>query len=601
MKKTLIAGFLACLSPMAAGAQTTPVNQMEKLGRGVVALPGESKGCFVSWRSLGTDAEGTTFDVLRGTTTIARNLADVTCYQDDGGSSTSQYVVVTKVGGQEVSRTEAVTPWSGCFKAVRLQRPAGGTLPWRDFDETTRKYGSFYDKEYTYEPQRMSVADMDGDGDYELIVKWEPSNQQPSSSSHGKTGNVIMDCYNVNFTQTAGGEQPECQLMWRVDLGQNVRAGQGQNHFMVYDLNGDGRAEMVMYTAPGSKDGQGNYVNQAADEEEIRLQDNEKDWRDENGKVRGGGEYLTVFDGLTGRAIHTVWYNPNRNTGIGGEADGTFNWAETGNDMGNYGHRGNCTLACVAYLSGPDQNPSVVMTRGYYTYAFLWAVDFDGQKLSTRWLHGSMSRSRVKHVDSGGNVEWRTYSTNTFGTSKDYTAYAQGNHNLSVADVDGDGCDEIIFGGATIDHDGWLLYSTGLGHGDALHVGDLLPDRPGLEVWRCCEEPPYGAEMHDAATGEKIYYRTANGDTGRCMAADIDSRYRGAEFWASDRKDVCWGVDGESISQNRPSYNFRVYWDGDLQDELMGTVSASQPMLEKWSESKNAVSRMYINGKNLYD
>lgn len=558
-------------------AQTTPTSQMEKLTRGVVALPLESGGQFVSWRMFGTDPLTTTFDLLRDGQAIAKNLGNRTNFTDPQGTSESQYQVVVKVDGTVVETTDAVKPWADFYRNVKLERPEGGIYPFK-------KDNAFVDTPYSYYPYECSVGDVDGDGVYELFVKWNPTNAQDNSQSDGKTGNVYLDCYRLDGTK-----------LWRVDLGVNIRAGAHYTQFLVYDFDGDGHAEMICKTAPGSIDGAGNYVNQAADDEEIRQADNTKDWRSEVGKITGGQEYLTVFDGLTGKAIHTVFYNPNRNTGYGSEADGSFNWDDRKGytDYASYGNRGERYVACVAYLEGLDKRPSAVMCRGYYTYAFLWAVDFDGKKLGTKWLHASRTRTEVELTDAVGKMERRAYATNTFSISDSYTAYGQGNHHVSVADVDGDGCDEIIYGAATIDNDGWMLYTTGLGHGNALHVADILPDRPGLEVYRTCENAPYGCEIHDARTGEKIFHLTGEEHSGnRCMAANIDASHRGYEFWFNGSDDV-YDAEGNVISQNRPAYSFRTYWDGDLEDELF-----ENGKIYKW----NGISadQLFLNGKQLY-
>lgn len=565
----------------------------EYLTRGVVALPAPNgRGIFVSWRLLGTDPIATTtFDVLRDGKTIARNLNHQTNYTDTEGTSTNTYQVVTKVEGSVVETTDAVTPWPSFYRNIRLDRPQGGILPWRDrtYNEEGKAIGwtDYADKPYTYHPQECSVGDVDGDGEYELFVIWRPTNAQDNSFQYGKTGNVYIDCYRLDGTK-----------LWRIDLGMNIRAGDHYTQPMVYDFDGDGRVELICKTAPGSKDAQGVYVNQAADEVEIRSADNTQDFRIESGKIVGGQEYLTVFDGMTGRAIHTVFYNPNRDTGYGGEAPGNFNWDDRSgkSDYASYGNRGERYLACVAYLDGTDKQPSAVMCRGYYTYAFLWAVNFDGSKLGTKWFHASRTKNEVERTGADGVVETRQYTSNTFGTSDSYTAYGQGNHNLSVADVDGDGYDEILYGAATIDHDGWMLYTTGLGHGDAMHVSDLMPDRPGLEVYRCMESSPYGVAIYDAATGEKIYHDTSSKDTGRCMAADVMPEYRGFEFWGANGKKLRETASGnfEQIGDFYPSQSFRVYWDGDVQDELIENA-----VMKKWNGSDFV--ELKLEGKNFQE
>ena len=304
-------------------AQNTPVSQMEHLDRGVVAVPASSgSGNFISWRLLGTDDEDrTTFDVLRGTAVIAKNVYK-TNYKDASGTKTSKYRIVTKIDGEAVDTTEAVAAWSQTYLKVTLDRPANG------------EQGG----EYT--PNDMSVGDVDGDGQYELFVKWDPSTSKDNSQD-GITDNVFIDCYRLDGTK-----------LWRVDLGRNIRAGAHYTQFMVYDFDGDGKAEMMCKTAPGSKDGLGSYVNQATTNTTIKNANNTKDWAAAGGgRINGGHEYLTVFEGLTGKAIHTIAYYPNRNAKAAlSEASGDFNWdTRSGkNDKGSYGNRGERYLAGVA-------------------------------------------------------------------------------------------------------------------------------------------------------------------------------------------------------------------------------------------------------------
>lgn len=562
LKSTLLVGFFV-FSFSALKAQVTPTSQMEKLSRGVVAVPSASSGYFISWRMFGTDPENTSFDVLRNGVRIA-SLTSVTSYNDVNGSSTSKYQIVTRRAGVAVDTTAAVTPWTAIYKSIKIDKPAGGTA---------------VSSAYNYTPNDCSTADVDGDGEYELILKWDPSNSKDNASD-GYTGNVIIDCYKLDGTK-----------LWRIDLGKNIRAGAHYTQFMVYDFDGDGRAEMICKTAPGSVDGTGSYVSAAATDPTITSTNNQADYRNSAGRVLTGPEYLTVFNGMTGKAIHTIYYNPNRGFGLGGSA--TYGaWGD------NTGNRGDRFLACVAYLDGPDKNPSAVMCRGYYTRSYLWAVNFDGSQLKTKWLHASVSPSEVDVTDANGNVSKTTYSSNTYKSGSNYTAYGQGAHNLSVADVDGDGCDEITYGAAAIDHNGKLLYSTGLGHGDAQHLSDLDPDRNGLEFFMVHEDRPYGCDVRDAATGKILYHENGGSDTGRGMAADIDATHRGFEFWTSDKARVMT-IHGDSISQYNPSYDFRIYWDGDLQDELLGDISNhNSPYLEKWNG--NGTTRMYINNANVY-
>ena len=556
---------------LTASAQVTPVSQMEHLSRGLVVVPGSTSGQFVSWRFLGTDDEdATTFDILRDGKVIRSNLSDATSYTDAAGKTTNKYQVVTKVNGVPVDTTAEVTPWTDVYMQLPLDRPANGTNS---------------DGGYSYSPNDCSVGDVDGDGEYEIIVKWDPSNSKDNSQG-GLTGNVYLDCYKLDGTK-----------LWRIDLGVNIRAGAHYTQFMVYDFDGDGKAELMCKTAPGSKDGAGVYVNQAATESEIKSASNTKDWRNSDGRVTGGQEYLTVFNGETGKAIHTVFYNPNRNQGYGGEADGSFNWGtpDGKNDKGSYGNRGERFLAAVAYLDGPDHNPSGIFSRGYYGYAFIWAVDFDGKEIKQRWLHASTAKNSYTRYGAT-SAEKKSYvaRTSTAGEGRN-TMFANGNHNLSIADVDGDGKDEIIWGSAALDDDGLLLYAVGFGHGDAIHLGDFDPDRPGLELFDIHEDKgTYSWDLHDAGTGEIIFKGGNSGvDNGRGIAAQLSDSHRGAFFSSSDDRSQRSAVTGQVISSKSTSMNFRIYWDGDLQDELL-----DGNQIDKWNG--NGTTRLYIRGKNPY-
>ena len=534
-KSLVLCGLLTwAVGSHAQNPWNTPQSQMEKLDRGLVAFPTTKGKVFVSWRLLGTEEQApdplkndapVTFDLLKNGQAIAQDIAGATSMTVDG-TADDEFQVVTVVGGKAVDTTPAVKPWAKSYLELKLDRP-----------ETGVQGG-------TYSPNDCSVGDVDGDGQYEIIVKWDPSTSKDNSQSD-KTDNVYLDCQ-------------------------------------------DGRAELMCKTAPGSKDGQGNYVNLAATDEIIKAADNTKDWRTSAGRINGGQEYLTVFEGQTGAAIHTIAYYPNRNAKAElSEAEGTFNWDDRSGkkDRGDYGNRGERYLAAVAYLGGPDEKPSGIFCRGYYTYAYIWAVDFDGQELKTRWLHNSDKKDSYSVMDADGHTETYKGDICTSGLNR-YTMYANGNHNLSVADVDGDGKDEIIWGSAALDNDGKMLYAVGFGHGDAIHLGDLDPDRPGLELFDVHEEKgDYAWDLHDAATGEIIWKGGQKGqDNGRGLAADIVADSRGYEFWSSyggfdsgsRNQNPFNAITGQEVGTSKPSMNFRVYWDGDAIDELLDGTSISK-------------------------
>ncbi|XEC97554.1 rhamnogalacturonan lyase [Paenibacillus tarimensis] len=479
---------------------------MEYLNRGLVAID-TGNGVYVGWRWLGDEDDGIAFNLYRdGKKINSEPIAESTNFMDRQGTGKSVYDVRPVINGIELPPSETRYVQDTNFLRVPLQKPSGGVAP----DGIA----------YTYSANDASVGDVDGDGEYEIILKWDPSNSHDNAHK-GYTGNVYLDAYKMDG-----------RLLWRIDLGVNIRAGAHYTQFMVYDLDGDGRAEIACKTADGTVDGTGRYIGKA-----------DADYRNADGYILEGPEYLTIFDGSSGMALHTEAYAPPRGSVSG--------WGD------NYGNRADRFLACIAYLD--SIRPSLVMCRGYYTRTVLAAYNWRDGQLSKVWTFDS---------DHPGNA-----------------AYAgQGNHSLGVADVDGDGKDEIIYGSCVIDHDGTGLYSTGLGHGDAMHVGDLDPTRPGLEVFQVHETPSdYGIEMHDARTGELLWGIPTTGDTGRGVSADLDPRYPGEEVWAGGNLYSC---KGEKIGDSVPSStNFAIWWDGDLQRELL-----DHNHIDKWD---------YIHGKTV--
>lgn len=488
----------------ASGAIETPITkvrlrQMEKLNRALVAVDTED-GIYIGWKMLGTDPESVSFDIYRDNEKInEKPITTSTNYLDEDGTIDSKYQIQVNNGSGD-PLTKEVEVWSEQHLSIPLDKPEDGVTP----DGET----------YTYRANDASVGDLNGDGNYEIILKWDPSNSQDNSRG-GYTGNVYFDAYTL-----------EGERLWRIDAGKNIRAGAHYSQFLVYDFDGDGKSELVFKTADGTIDGVGNTIG-----------DPEVDYRNSSGYILDGPEFLTVFNGETGAAMETIDYNPPR-----GDV----------NDWGDgYGNRVDRFLAGVAYLDG--EQPSFVMARGYYTRTVLVAYNWRDGKLTEEWVFDS---------DEPGNG-----------------AYAgQGNHSLSVADVDGDGNDEIIYGAAVIDHDGTGLYSTGWGHGDSNHVSNLNPTRPGMEIYETYENSgsPVGYGIRDAETGELLWGVRTGSDVGRGMAADIDPRYDGAELWASDSWDGSSGgsglftVEGELITEKTPkSINHAVWWDGDLLRELL--------------------------------
>ncbi len=492
----------------------TTARQVEYLTRGLVAVRTAANRVYIGWRLFGTDSSSIAFNVYRnGTLLNAAPITGSTNFVDSNATvEEPTYTIRPVVSGVEQSETAPVNAWSRIYKSLPLQIPAGGTTP----DGVA----------YTYTANDCSVGDVDGDGEYEFFVKWDPSNSKDNSQS-GYTGNVYMDCYKLNGTR-----------LWRIDLGRNIRAGAHYTQFMVYDFDGDGKAEMMCKTADATIDGVGTVIGNAA-----------ADYRNTAGYVLDGPEFLTVFNGQTGAAMATTNYLPARGT--------VSSWGDS------YGNRVDRFLAVVAYLDG--KRPSAVFGRGYYTRLVRAAWDWRNGQLTLRWI----------------------FDSNTTGNG---TYAGQGNHNQSVGDVDGDGKDEVCNGASTINDNGAGKYANGLGHGDALHMTDLDPSRPGQEVFQCHEDPGsygvYGLELRDAKTGQPLWGVPGGGaDVGRCMAADIDPRYKGYEVWGSVGK--LYNCKGDSIANSHPSYNFGIWWDGDLQRELLDGTK-----LEKWNYTNSTVSRV---------
>ena len=508
-----------------AGAQ----RQMEHLGRGMVAIHQGGGKVYVGWRLLGTDPDDIAFNLYRtadngeSVKLNDRPLTGSTNYveTDVDPSRSHAYFVKPVLEGEEGAASASFTLPADAparpYIAIPLRTPEGCT------------------------PNDASVGDLDGDGEYEIVLHQAPGGRDNSQS--GTTGEPVFEAYRLDGT-----------LLWRIILGKNIREGAHYTQFMVYDLDGDGRAEFACKTADGTIDGRGKVIG-----------DGDADYRDSRGYVLDGPEFLTIFDGRTGAELVTIDYIPPRGS--------VRDWGD------DYGNRVDRFLACVAYLDG--QRPSLVMCRGYYTRAVLAAWN---------WREGKLTRVWTFDSDNGaaGNRAYR----------------GQGNHNLSVSDVDGDGKDEIVYGACAIDHDGTGLYSTGLGHGDAMHLSDIDPDRPGLEVFAIHENPrhSYGANLRDAASG-KVIWGLPLADPGRGLAMDVDPRHRGYECWANN-SDGLYNCRGEKISDAKPrSCNMGIWWDGDLLREILDGSSADRwaggrggAFIDKWNHLDGTTTRLLDGG-----
>ncbi len=536
MKNSFLFLLLLPLLLAAVPAASLPPRQMETLGRGVIAIKSEPGKIFVSWRVLGTDPVGLAFNLYRsadGATPEKLNPAPLT--------GATHFIDATF--NPAAANTYSVRPLLAGAEPPPSARTVVATIP---ANAPARPYFSIPLKTPAgYTPNDTSVGDLDGDGEYEIIVHL--TGRARDNSRAGITDEPIFHAYKLDGT-----------LLWSINLGKNIREGAHYTQFLVYDFDGDGRAELICKTADGTVDGIGKVIGDAKADYRTQGEDlvpsrdpsgsvttpDGKRMASRAGYVLAGPEFLTVFDGRTGAALATADYVPAR-----GDVNA---WGDA------YGNRVDRFLAGVAYLDGV--RPSAVMCRGYYTRSVLAAWDWRDGKLTQRWVFDS---------DQHGPAD----NTNPYR--------GQGNHNLSVADVDGDGRDEIVYGAMCINADGTPRYSTKLGHGDALHVSDLDPTRPGLEVFAIHENPkhPYGIEFRDANTGALIWGKPGGTapapDVGRGVAFDIDPRHPGNEVWST--LPGLNNARGEIISAKKPnSVNFAVWWDGDLLRELLNSNTVSK-------------------------
>jgi hypothetical protein len=493
---------------------------MEDLDRGVVAVK-VSGGVYVGWRMFGYEYDkdkpsNVAYNVYRGTSKLA-TVTDSTNYLDASGTSSSTYAVSAVIGGAEGAQSDPAKVWSENYLRIPLSPPGTG-----------------------YEANDGSPGDLDGDGQYEIVLKWQPGNAQDNSKA-GTTANTYLDGLKLDGTR-----------LWRIDLGKNIRSGAHYTQHVVYDLDGDGKAEVVVKTAPGTKDGKGASLHTGP----AANDDDSKAYANSDGYILSGPEYLTVFSGQAGEELATVNFEIGRGT--------VSSWGDS------YGNRVDRFLSSAGFVrdggagKSASGRPSILMARGYYTRETITAWN---------WRDGALTKAWTS--DSGSS------------TSATTSAYGQGAHWMGMADVDGDGAQEVIYGAAIINSDGTFRCSTGFGHGDALHIGDLVPSRKGLEVFMVHESAPNPrSEVHDASTcavvwqGPALKTEAQTGgdaeDNGRGVCDDISSTNPGAECWSAIDTSLMSAADGSNVGSEPSPTNFLIYWDADESREIEDGTSITK-------------------------
>lgn len=501
------------ISMIAASASGFAQRNMDAIDRGMVAIPTTS-GNFVSWRIFGEEYYDVEYNLYRDGTLLNSEPLKVSNYTDKGGKSNSKYTVAPVIRGKEQAQSKAITPWT--------KQDGNGNYYWEiPVQPVSDRNGADASADYTLND--VSLADLDGDGISEFIVK-RTCNVVTDLSQ--KTRFHQLDCYDYNGNR-----------LWWIDLGPNMLAGADEQWDAVaYDWDGDGKAEVLMR-------GQDNMIIHHADGTTTTIGSTTVDTRwDGIEYTSTGNEYLLYLEGATakpyqiGPSSHPDYmdYPLTR----GSDSD----WG-----AGIIGHRSTKHFFGAPFLDG--RHASIFLGRGIYTKHKMAAYDVDPatHALTQIW-------------------SWECSSSGPW--------FGQGYHNYAIADVDWDGRDEIVYGSMVIDDNGKGLSTTGLGHGDAQHCSDLDPYRHGQEQFACNEDQP--AMNYRDATTSTIYYRAvATSDDGRSLCANFTNQYPGSvgrsvtTGWISSVADkIIDELNGDAFI-GWGDLNWRIYWDGDLCDEFL--------------------------------
>lgn len=520
-KKLLATSALALLVSMGANAQRFT----DKLDRGLVAVK-TTKGVYCSWRIQADEYYDVKYNLYRDGTKVNAEPLDVSNFTDTSGSESSQYTVKAVLNGVEQQASKAATVFKSNYKEIKIKHDAS--------------------LKATYEPNDACCADVDGDGEVEILMKF--NNKEEGEQLYPKNGPTINGVATKEYSMLACLKQ-DGTVLWWVNCGPNMGDFQNNEQNIVgYDWDMDGKAEVVMRLEEGS-------TVHMADGTTYTIGANGKNgsswtnYREPKGSgsvewfTHYGKEFLWYCEGATGKPYQCIEFPLKRLED--GETDLKAAWGD------GYGHRSSKYFFGAPYLDG--KHPSIFLGRGIYTRHKFIAYDVDPKthNLKVRW----------KWTNNQPGSPW----------------YGQGYHNYIVADVDWDGRDEIVWGSMVIDDNGMGLSTTGLGHGDAQHIGDFNPYIHGQEMFACNEDNP--SNNYRDATTSKIYYRkTDTNDDGRCLAGNFYNDFPGAVGHSAHDTPIST-VTNEHVSTNTNglSMNFRIYWDGDLLEECFNNTEVTKP------------------------
>ena len=520
-KKLLATSALALLVSMGANAQRFT----DKLDRGLVAVK-TTKGVYCSWRIQADEYYDVKYNLYRDGTKVNAEPLDVSNFTDTSGSESSQYTVKAVLNGVEQQASKAATVFKSNYKEIKIKHDAS--------------------LKATYEPNDACCADVDGDGEVEILMKF--NNKEEGEQLYPKNGPTINGVATKEYSMLACLKQ-DGTVLWWVNCGPNMGDFQNNEQNIVgYDWDMDGKAEVVMRLEEGSTVhmADGTTYTIGADGKNGTSWKNYREPK-ASGSVEWfthyGKEFLWYCEGATGKPYQCIEFPLKRLED--GETDLKAAWGD------GYGHRSSKYFFGAPYLDG--KHPSIFLGRGIYTRHKFIAYDVDPKThdLKVRW----------KWTNNQPGSPW----------------YGQGYHNYIVADVDWDGRDEIVWGSMVIDDNGKGLSTTGLGHGDAQHIGDFNPYIHGQEMFACNEDNP--SNNYRDATTSKIYYRkTDTNDDGRCLAGNFYNDFPGAVGHSAHDTPIST-VTNEHVNTNTNglSMNFRIYWDGDLLEECFNNTEVTKP------------------------